>query len=120
MKKLSVIALSFALSACATSNPAPTAPSGPTSYDGQPHNYTDGGGGLEGLIKARYECLKELRGGDNSSSSEVNVNVNVNSYSGSRVLQCAEISMCVAGRGYLRTASGEVSLPKSYLVTCLK
>ena len=118
MKKVSVIALSLAVSACVTSNPAPTVPTGPISYDGQPHNYTDGGGGLEGLIKARYECVKELQGIDNASSSGVNVNVNVNSYSGVSEMTCAALNMCVAGKGYLRTASGTLNLPQSFVVSC--
>lgn len=106
MKKVSIIALSLAVSACAT------------TYDGNPHNYTDGGDGVQGLLKARYDCLKEIEGYGSASSSNVNVNVSVNTFGNAGLVDCAALNMCVAGKGYIRQKTGSVKLPESFVVSC--
>ena len=107
MKKIATLSISLLISACATN-----------SYDGNPHNYTDGGDGLQGLIKARYECIQEQKGYGSSSSSDININVSVNNFSDAGSVDCAAMNMCVAGKGYVRSTSGTLTVPKSFVVSC--
>ena len=85
------------------------------SYDGLPHNYT-GTGGLQGLLEARNQCVAEMSGG--SSNGNVNVNVNVNTYGGGNLLSCGAFNACVATKGYVREANGNISLPDSFAIKC--
>ena len=84
-----------------------------TSYDGLPHNYT-GTGGLQGLLEARNQCLAEMNG----RSGNVNVTVNVSRYGGGNLTNCGALNSCVASKGYLREAKGNITLPRSFAVNC--